>query len=267
MSCNPDEPIPSYIKIEPFVLSVKSDGSQGSASAKITDAWVYIDETLVGIFETPATIPVLYWGSNKVRIRAGIKTNGSSGSRQPYPFFKDYETTVELTGAQVTIVQPLTSYQDFARFVWLENFETLDFTLQGSGYNQVSIGKNPAAFEGNHAAYAELTAGTNAFECESKLDYTLPKSGTPVWLEIHFKTDYPITMGLYAGTGLEQKQSGLVILATSSGWNKIYIDMTEGVSTAINLQNFRVFFGCTRSPEDAQATHHFYIDNIKLVTI
>ncbi len=266
-NCNKPEPIPSYIYIKPFVMNVKGDGTEGSSASKITDAWVYVDENLVGVFETPAKIPVLYWGSHRVRIKAGIKSNGQSASRAPYPFYRDFEITINLTEGEITEIEPQTSYAGFSRFVWLENFETLDFSLEKSGKGQITPAKSMLSFEGNYSAYAELTAGTNAFECASRLSFNLPKSGTQVWLEVNFKTDFPIIVGLYAGTGLDMLQTGLVTLAPTADWNKIYIDLTEGVSSAPNLQNFRVFFGCVRNAEEAQITNHFFIDNIKLVTI
>jgi hypothetical protein len=267
LNCNKPEPIPSYLYIKSFVMNVKSDGSEGSAASKITDAWVYVDENLIGVFETPAKIPVLYWGSHKIRIKAGIKSNGQSASRAPYPFYRDFEITRNLTEGEITEIEPQTSYAGFARFVWLENFETLDFSLEKSGKGQIIPEKSTQAFEGNYAAHATLTAGTNAFECASRLSFTLPKSGTQVWLEVNFKTDFPIIVGLYAGTGLDMLQTGLVNLAPTAGWNKIYIDLTEGVSSATNLQNFKVFFGCVRNAEESQSTHQFFVDNIKLVTI
>ncbi len=265
--CNKPEPIPSYLYIKSFVMNVKSDGTEGSAASKITDAWVYVDENLVGVFETPAKIPLLYWGNHKIRIKAGIKSNGQSASRAPYPFYRDFEITLDLSAGEVTEIEPQTSYASFSRFVWLENFETLDFSLEKSGKGQITPAKSMLSFEGNFSAYAELTAGTNAFECASRLSFNLPKSGTQVWLEVNFKTDFPIIVGLYAGTGLDMLQTGLVTLAPTVGWNKIYIDLTEGVSSATNLQNFKVFFGCVRNAEESQLTHHFYVDNIKLVTI
>ncbi len=47
--------VPSYLYIEKIGLNTQYE--QGTASHKITDAWVYVDETLIGAFELPATIP------------------------------------------------------------------------------------------------------------------------------------------------------------------------------------------------------------------
>jgi hypothetical protein len=75
--CEPkDDPdlVPSYLHIEKIDLN--STYSQGTASANITDAWVYIDDKLIGSFELPATIPILTHGKQNLVVRAGVKLNG-----------------------------------------------------------------------------------------------------------------------------------------------------------------------------------------------
>lgn len=77
--------MPSYLYIEKIGLNTQYE--QGTASHKITDAWVYVDETLIGAFELPATIPILTEGLKKITIRPGIKLNGISNTRAIYPYF------------------------------------------------------------------------------------------------------------------------------------------------------------------------------------
>ena len=42
VSCDKEEPIPSYIHIPAFDLNVLSNGTQGSNAHNIVDAWVYV---------------------------------------------------------------------------------------------------------------------------------------------------------------------------------------------------------------------------------
>ena len=63
---NPAEPIPAYIHIDKITLAKNysgfpnsSTGDEGSLSNKITDAWVYIDEQLIGCFVSSILIPLL----------------------------------------------------------------------------------------------------------------------------------------------------------------------------------------------------------------
>ncbi|MDQ3048944.1 MAG: hypothetical protein M3R27_15445, partial [Bacteroidota bacterium] len=102
---NPAEQIPAYIRVEKFILTT-DNFSQGSNSHKITDVWVYVDEILVGCFELPVTIPVLYEGSHQVKLRAGIKVNGISASRAPYPFYTIHEQTVDFQPTKKITLTP-----------------------------------------------------------------------------------------------------------------------------------------------------------------
>ncbi len=108
---NPTEPIPAYIHIDKIGLTTSADGSQGSNSSKITDAWVYIDERLIGCFELPVTFPVLYEGSHQLKIRAGIKVNGIAATRAPYPFYEAYTQSVDLQKGTKITVSPTVKYR------------------------------------------------------------------------------------------------------------------------------------------------------------
>ena len=105
---------PSYIHIENFNFII-TNSNQGTNSEKITDAWVYIDDTPAGVYELPANFPVLEEGKHKVRIRAGIKENGISGTRVPYPFYASFiieelifDKTTTIIGLIIIIIPVLT---------------------------------------------------------------------------------------------------------------------------------------------------------------
>ncbi|HOV12628.1 MAG TPA: hypothetical protein PLL90_12785, partial [Bacteroidales bacterium] len=74
-ACKKTDLVPSYIHIDKIDLNTTYE-FDGSNSCKITDAWVYIDGDLQGIYELPATFPVLANGQHTIMVRAGIKLNG-----------------------------------------------------------------------------------------------------------------------------------------------------------------------------------------------
>ena len=92
VSCekNDKNMIPSYIKIN----SISINNSEETHN--ITDAWVYINDNLQGVYELPAHFPVLYTGNQRIRIKAGIKQNGISSTRIPYPFYESFLDTINL---------------------------------------------------------------------------------------------------------------------------------------------------------------------------
>ena len=63
-----DDLIPAYIHIDSISFS-NTTGLALTNSHAITDAWVYINDNLVGAFELPVTFPVLYENLNSVRIK------------------------------------------------------------------------------------------------------------------------------------------------------------------------------------------------------
>ena len=69
-----DQTIPAYVRID-TVLFTADYVTQGSSTHKITDAWVYVDDQLIGVYELPSTFPVLASGKHKLEIRVGIKLN------------------------------------------------------------------------------------------------------------------------------------------------------------------------------------------------
>ena len=60
--------IPTYLKIDNIVLD------EGNTTSIITDAWVYVNDQLQGVYELPAKFPVLEEDIQTVRIKAGIKS-------------------------------------------------------------------------------------------------------------------------------------------------------------------------------------------------
>ena len=109
---NPKEQVPSYIGIYDISLLVPSqdEGVFGSDSENITDVWLYTDNQLIGAFELPAVIPVLYEGMQNIKAYAGIKVNGISNSREIYPFYSYYEINMELIPGAVNTITPVVKY-------------------------------------------------------------------------------------------------------------------------------------------------------------
>src|SRR5437667_393578 len=71
---SPPGEIPSYLRIDTVKLKTNYP-LQGSASNKINNAWIYIDNQLAGVFGVPCTIPVLSSGKHRVLVSAGVRVN------------------------------------------------------------------------------------------------------------------------------------------------------------------------------------------------
>ncbi|MFN9115368.1 MAG: nucleoside-diphosphate sugar epimerase/dehydratase, partial [Bacteroidota bacterium] len=71
---NPDEEVPSFLFIDSFSFTTVY-ATQGLASFDLPDAHVYVDNRFIGIYELPATVPIMASGKVKVSILPGTREN------------------------------------------------------------------------------------------------------------------------------------------------------------------------------------------------
>lgn len=257
---NPEEEIPSYIHID----SIKLNNGDLPPS-NITDAWVYVNDDIVGVYELPATVPLLAAGQNSVQIRAGVKMNGIALTRLSYPFFVPYETNLDLIRDSVLTIYPEVNYQ--GTIVWEENFENVGITLQKTSQSDTSVQRlsnDPQVFQGTGCGAFILPPGANVFEAISSQTFVLPKGGSAVFLEIHYKCNNRFVVGVYANTSSQiiQVEPSLIINRKEE-WNKIYINLTNEVSGQLSAIDYNVYFGIIK--EDDVSTAEVYVDNIRLL--
>ncbi len=260
---NPEETIPSYLRID----SIKLDGSTyGASLSKISDAWVYIDDEIVGAYELPAKFPILIDGKHKVFIKAGIKVNGIAETRGSYPFFDGYTTEVNFVKDSVITLKPIIKYYENTQFFINEDFETSGVLFEKTSRSDTSLEKtnDPRyVLNGNYSGVVHLTSSKNLFECKTIEEFKLPSASKPIYLELNYKTDVIFTVGFFANTFQSTKQHSVFNVNTNTSWNKIYINLTEAVSNYPDAIDFNIFIGATLPESQTEAT--IYFDNIRLI--
>lgn len=262
---NPEEDIPTYIHIDS--IHVDYPANSKVTSSNIENAWVYLNGELNGVYELPATFPVLAKGKNKLTVLPGIKVNGQAVYRSYYPFLQQYEEELELITYDkdtVISIQPKTAYFDDLNIVFEEAF-TSQNTLFEPGFNNTSKLLVQDKREGdNYYGSVYLQDTNNVMELVSK-PYDLPTDGRPVYLEIDYNTDLIFTVGLmmnYSNSPV-YPYSILHIVETEGEWKKIYINLTEVLQDHSNAESFQVFLGAATSENQPEAFLHF--DNIRLI--
>lgn len=266
---NPDL-VPSYIHIEQIDLI--SNYNQGTASHKITDAWVYADETLIGAFELPATVPILRKGQQKITIRPGIKINGIANTRSIYPFYSTIERTLNLVqDSVITISDAVVTYKSNVDFPWLENFDLTGITLDTTAKSTVGIIKSndPAILFGyknednNYSALIRMTGDTAVFEATTIGKYDFPGNGAAVFLEMNYKANQTMVVGvIYLASGI-RVQRPLLYLNKTDEWKKIYVNLTVPKYDTPSATDFQIFFGAQK--EEGLEESLIALDNLKLV--
>lgn len=267
LSCEKDgnkQEIPSYIRIDSIQLEDNVNINEGTLSHNITDAWVYVNNQLIGTFELPATFPVLQEGEADIMVKAGIKMNGVASTRVPYPFFKEYRISgVTLVPEEVTTLQPVVSYDENSTIPWREAFGDSDFRLKSEGDTSMFHITGNDAFDAGGSGRIVLEDSASFFEATSDTGYVLPRNGNPVFLEMNFKTNHSVTTGLYADNPATSQQKAIVVLNKTDTWKKIYINLTTTVINTPQATSYRVFFGTMRNPAGEKAV--IDVDNIKII--
>ncbi len=264
-SCKKNDLVPSYIHIDKITLNSTYE-TDGSNSSKITDAWVYIDGDLIGIYELPATFPILATGRHDIMVRAGVKLNGIAMSRGYYPFYEAYTGTVNLEAEHIDTVHPTVKYYA-NKIQWKEDFEEGGFTLIKYTGSDTALTKtsDPAeVFEGSFSGVANLSSDYKYLLTASTEDFAIPQNLSPVFLELNYKTNIPLVVGMIGElqSGDHDRVRALVINANTE-WNKIYINLTATANYTVNVQSFKVFFEASLS--DTVPSAKIYIDNVKLL--
>lgn len=260
--------VPSYLHIERLDLSTTF--SQGTASSSITDAWVYIDGTLIGCFELPATIPLLYEGKQNVIVRPGIKINGIANTRSIYPFYSDFKDQIVLVkDSVVNWTKNTVTYKLNTLFPWQENFELSGISLDTTSKSTVGITKtfdSELIFPENNNSYSGMVImdqDSSVFEAVTAEKFEFPSSGNSVFLEMNYKINHNLVVGVfYVASGL-QVQRPLIILNKTDAWKKVYINLTVPKYDTPSATDFQIFFGAEK--EDGTEDAVFLLDNIKLV--
>ncbi len=261
--------VPSYLYIDQIGLTSSYD--QGTSSQKITDAWVYVDETLIGAFELPATVPILKEGLQKITIRPGIKLNGIANTRSIYPFYADIKRNITLVrDSVINVADVVTSYKTNVTFPWLEDFNFSGVTLDTTSKSTVGISKinDPELIFyqsgeiNTYTALISMTADTDVFEAVSTGKFDFPGNGASIFLEMNYKTNQELVVGVfYTASGI-RVQRPLLILNKNDEWNKVYVNLTVPKYDTPSAYDFQIFFGTqNKGTEDAL----IYLDNLKLV--
>lgn len=269
-SCVKNNPDPSWIEVSTWELleNPELSGQEGELSHNFTDAWVFIDGEVIGVFEVPFKIPILKSGNVNIQIYPTVRNNGISATKKIYPFVDKYEINADLIKNQTLTINPVTKYNNYCQF-WIEDFENSpSFKIQDdpNSLAQLSTGTDPSILKwGNYYGKVDLNTTDSTWVAYTD-DMNLPK-GQEVYLEI----DYHSTNALITGV-LVISPSGVVNNQniqmnpqdpSTVKWKKIYIDLREIISNSASSSYFKQSFQAGLDEGDANGI--IIIDNIKVI--
>jgi hypothetical protein len=266
-SCNKTKlkaPEAAFIVINnPTVLT--NPTIQGTNSHKITDIWYYVDDNFKGVFPIGSIMPVIGTGNSKITLFAGIKNNGISATRLPYEFYQGHVINQYFESGKTYTFSPVFEYLTNAVFP-TEGCED----YEGSGVKYFSVGDSSTevisdinkVFGGiGYSVFMSMSNSKPTSQIKTSTSMSLPVGGTPIYLELNYKCNQPFEVGVIAGT--TEVRPALTV-NPSPEWNKIYIQLSQAVSTQPTYNYYDIYIKATKKSD--VPTPEIYIDNIKLVT-
>jgi hypothetical protein len=264
---NPENEIPSYLHINKINFSTDFP-VEGSSSHKITDAWIYIDDQKIGVFELPTTVPILLSGQHNLKVFAGVKMNGISATHIDYPFYEVFSKTVNLELTKVDTIEPSVNYYSTVKFPLLESFEDVGVKfekLSGSDTNIVRVSDPSLVFEGAYSGAIFLDSQKQLARIGSQQSslLMLPKNSKPVFLEMNYKNNQHFNIGIVASYGTFTDESTIITINPSENWNKIYINLTESINKFPSAFGYYLVITALKDP--ALSNSSIFLDNLKIV--
>ena len=233
-SCNlwneNDKPgMPHQVLVPEFNLTTTE--GQGSSANNISELWVYGETDVLGVFPLPANIPVLQGEEGEpisIRLLAGIRANGISATRKPYPFYKSLDLDFPFIPGSTTTVEFNTTYTDNSEFILAENFESAN-RFQASSTSTASVVRttDPAlVFEGSASGMIVLSDSlAHVTSSTQEQLYDLHKDG-PIWLEFNYRCNNSFAVGLSVIGGSNVQRTPIIVLNPSGDeWKKLYLDL------------------------------------------
>lgn len=269
-SCIKNNPDPSWIEIEPWILKENLDIEEGELSHNFSDVYITIDDNIIGIFELPIKLPILEEGNHKITLYPVIKKNGISATKTIYPFCEPHIIYVNLIKNQVTKITPETSYYDETDF-WIEDFENSNFKIDDDNpYSMGTITKNNLINilkYGNYYGHIKVTESDSIWLGKTTPTMSLPKAGAEVYLEIDYMNNNSLLTGVYASSSVDFRDHPNIQLnpqeESNMVWKKMYIELKEIVSSSVTATDFEHYFKAILDANNTEG--NIYIDNIKIV--
>ena len=263
-SCNKDKfkaPQAAYLIVDPVAL--KTTSSQGTNSQKITDIWYYVGGQFKGVFPVGKVMPIVASNNTEITLFAGIKNNGISATRVPYPFYKSIILNKDIEPGKTYTVSTEFQYNPSVFFYYHDEFDT---TTGGGSYfssagdSSYVITYDPSRTFNGTGGSVFMSMGDNkpTARMVQNTAYYLPADGSTIYLELNYKCNQPFTVGVIGG-GFDERTA--LTVNTSDEWNKIYVQLTKVVSTPPAYASYKVFIHARKEVVSPQ----IYIDNVKLI--
>jgi hypothetical protein len=271
--------IPAYIYIPSFTFitdtsSFNTDIYQGTNSQRITDMWISDAGKLIANVGLPSLIPVQKTGPTQVWVEAGIIISGQDEQRQSYPLMSQYIVpTLNLRPGEIDTIRPVFRYLPNIDFKFIEDYDRPGsfLNIQASsklpGDSVIKVNDQNAWKPGKYSGKIQIDPNHQGVLLLSD-EYLLPRSGSPVYLEIDYKSNLTLDIGYYyqdPSGATSTANSVIQTYPTNSEWKKLYVRLTDEVASRKDGTLYKVYIAVFNT--DNTVVPEVYLDNVKLVCL
>lgn len=264
--CTKGDKIPSYLLLGQVALSTEPV-TQGSASHRITDLWVFVDDQAMGVWEPGMRVPVIGDGRKNIKLIAGVRRNGMRDDRVRYPFYATWSGDADLVLKSHTEITPTFTYFPGLNY-WIEAFEQAGYDFVRSPSSDTTMNQVTApdlVFEG--LASGEIYVDANHPRVRMTTSSAIPVTGA-AFLEIDHRNDHRFLVGVnYTASGTVVDLPILFVSPTKRPdggmpWNKVYVDLGSSLNVPATTEK-KFYIEVVLA--DGYSSGRVFLDNIKLV--
>lgn len=245
--------VPTYIHVDSFVMPGSPLGT-----ASIKTVWAYYNDQPLGVFDLPATIPVLATGKGKLTLKPGIPVDGFNNFMTAYPFLASDTSTITASPGNTLAHTPETHYFSSCNMLKIATFDTTttkEFYVAG-GTTGITINHT------NQTGEINLTQTDTLSEDSSAISFTLPL-GKDAYIELDYRSDIPLYIGLRADlAGVLSMHYYLAGVNPSDHWQRFYIALKD-FEAQYQATSYNLFI--KSSLLSGHQTGKVELDNIRLV--
>lgn len=266
---NPKEPVPTFLHIEPFQYSNPDSSFTGSSSHSIPAAKVFINNSAVGVFDLPCTVPLIMSKDEEIFIIPAVTNQGLKSYVIAYPFYELDSVAVKHAPGQTFSFTPKTRYLHSltrSSFRQMINFEEGNLFRTTGGDTGVQLITNPdLKIEGKYSGYIYVDQNHRNSESVSTNYFALPTSDC--WLELEYKCSVPFQIGFRAEDANNNSYEAYSVgFYPKSETNKVYVNVSNFTNANTQYSRFYLKIRVSLDDDDGKYTEGYVVlDNFKVI--
>lgn len=261
---------PKYILIDTLLMDLSTE--QGTKKHNFREVWSYSDGNFIGAFPLPAEIPVLSGETTQLSFFPGYRLYGQVNFPDNYPFAVRYDTTITvLDGHEFIPISPRVKINPATNFNFVETFEigssfTFRFRPENSANLEIYDGD---AYDGTKCGRAILTKEKFRLHQGNSIQLgNVPFNGTPVMIELSYKSEVHLGIGFYGYTATGESVRVLkVIMFPNDKWNRVYVPIEDELNAfrQQGITSMRILVEAEFEESLNKEQQEVLIDEIKLL--